>query len=253
MNDEFLYEYLEEKYHQYHNALFVEEDPIQIPHEFSGKEDREISGFLTATISWGKRNLIIRSAKNLMERMDNAPYDFVVNATESDLKTLDGFVHRTFQPEDLKFFVNALHDIYTQSGGLEGAFSKGTCTRDRIENFRNLFLATPHAERSKKHVSSPLKGSSAKRINMFLRWMVREDSGGVDFGLWKKIPTADLMIPLDVHTGTVARKLGLLQRKANDWKALEELMLQLHSYDPMDPAKYDFALFGIGVSGELKD
>jgi uncharacterized protein (TIGR02757 family) len=247
-----LKEYLDSKYQQYNTSAFIQDDPIQIPHRFTQKEDIEISGFLAATLAWGNRKMIINSLNRLMERMDNSPYDFVQHASHNELSALNGFVHRTFNDVDCTLFIKSLNNLYTKHSGLEGAFATGKSALERIEHFRQLFLSYPHEKRSEKHVSSPAKGSAAKRLNMFLRWMVRQDEFGVDFGLWKSIPTQSLMIPLDVHTGNVARALGLIKRKQNDWKALEELMTTLRVFDPMDPAKYDFALFGIGVSGDLK-
>lgn len=238
---------LEEKYLLYANADFIDTDPIQIPRQFSKKEDVEIAGFLAATIAWGQRVSIIKNAKRLVELMDHAPHDFVLNHQPSDRKRFKGFVHRTFSEVDAMYFMEALQHIYQHKNGLESCFAQGKNAQERIANFHHTFFEIDHLTRTKKHVSNPAKGSSAKRLNMYLRWMVRPAKEGVDFGIWTKIPTSELMLPLDVHTGNVARKLGLLTRKQDDWKAVEELTAQLSTFDPSDPVKYDYALFGIGA------
>lgn len=240
-------ELLEEKVSQYNQPKFIESDPIQVPHLYSNKEDIEIAGFLTATISWGNRKMIIKNATSLMHLMGNSPYDFVMNSNINE--TLD-FVHRTFNPIDLQYFIKGLRHIYTNHKGLEGVFNryaKPDSLQSSIHYFKQLFFEPDHPQRTLKHVSDPYKGSAAKRINMFLRWMVRDDKTGVDFGIWKGISPAALSCPLDVHSGNVARKLGLLSRKQNDAKALQELDTSLRKMDPDDPVKYDFALFGLGV------
>jgi len=250
MKFEELKEFLDEKVIQYNNPRFIESDPIQIPHQFSLKEDIEISGFLTATIAWGNRKMIIRNANRMMELMGSSPYDFVMNHKEHHLEEFEGFVHRTFNEIDFTFFVKSLKNIYTNYGGLESIFSQfsGDKTYKRtIHQFKKTFFEIGHQQRTTKHVSDPMKGSASKRINMFLRWMVRNDNCGVDFGIWKHTPMSKLSCPLDVHSGNVARKLGLLTRKQNDWKALEELDSSLRKIDSNDPVKYDFALFGLGV------
>jgi len=249
--DQEVVDFLNLKADQYNQEFFIESDPISIPHLFSKKEDIEIIGWIVATIAWGNRRSIITSGHNLVEIMGNSPYDYVMNASEKDFKDLS-FVHRTFNVGDLKFFLQSLRSLYEDHDGLEGAFSVGDNAHDRICQFRELFLQLPHEKRLEKHVSSPAKGSSCKRINMYLRWMVRKDKRGVDFGIWDKISMAELYVPLDVHVGKVARELGLLKRKSDDWKALEELMDVLRELDPEDPCKYDFALFGIGVNNDLK-
>ena len=240
-------ELLEEKVLQYNNPKFIDSDPIQIPHAYQLKEDIEIAGFLTATISWGNRKMIINNARQLMNLMGNSPYDFVMNAKPE--KNFD-FVHRTFNSIDLQYFIKGLRHIYTNHGGLEtvfSAYSEVDNIQSNIHHFKKLFFEIDHPERTTKHISNPHKGSAAKRINMFLRWMVRQDKAGVDFGLWKRISPGVLSCPLDVHSGNVARKLGLLTRKQNDAKALIELDTALRQMDPHDPVKYDFALFGLGV------
>jgi uncharacterized protein (TIGR02757 family) len=245
-----LKDFLEEKVVQYNHPRFIESDPISIPHLFNSKEDREISGFLAATISWGNRKSIIQNALKLLTWMDNAPYDFVINHTEADLTKIEGVIHRTFNADDLRLFIKSLQNIYVNHGGLESVFAshiKDQSTQPAISSFRKIFFSIPHLLRTTKHVSDPSNGSSAKRINMYLRWMVRNDRKGVDFGIWQSIPPAFLSCPLDIHSGNVARKLGLLSRKQNDSKAVKELDTNLRLLDPIDPTKYDFALFGLGV------
>ena len=245
-----LKEFLDAKVEQYNHPKFLESDPIQIPHRFSRKEDIEISAFLTATIAWGNRKSIINNANRMMQLMDNAPHDFILNHKQSDLERFSGFVHRTFNQTDLCYFVESLKNIYLKHNGLENVFAEGiseNSVQPAISNFKQTFFELPHQTRTTKHVSDPLKGSAAKRINMFLRWMVRDNSTGVDFGLWKSISTAALSCPLDVHSGNVGRKLKLLKRKQNDAKALAELDSSLRKLDSNDPVKYDFALFGLGV------
>ena len=245
-----LKEFLDIKVIQYNNPEFITTDPIQIPHAFTKKEDIEIAAFLTATIAWGNRKSIITNASRMMELMDHTPHDFILYHSDDDLDRFQGFVHRTFNETDLSFFVKSLQNIYTHHNGLEAVFAKYTATdnlQTAISKFKAVFFEISHPKRTTKHVSDPLKGSAAKRINMFLRWMVRDAATGVDFGIWKTIPTALLSCPLDVHSGNVARKLGLLKRKQNDAKALAELDKSLRKLDANDPAKYDFALFGLGV------
>ena len=244
-------QFLEEKVKFYNRAEFIRDDPIQVPHQFKGQENIEIAAFLTATIAWGRRDIITRNAFDLMSRMDHDPYDFLMNMKKNDLKVFNGFRHRTFNEEDCRFFILSLHDIYKNRHGmyrvfLEG-YNEGGSIKHAIHGFRKIFFGTPHAPRIEKHLANPFSGSAAKRLNMFLRWMVRRDAKGVDFGIWDRISPADLYLPLDVHTGNVARKLGLLNRNQNDWKAVEELTGVLRGFDPSDPVKYDFALFGLGI------
>jgi uncharacterized protein (TIGR02757 family) len=245
-----LKQFLDAKVKQYNRIEFIESDPIQVPHLFSKKEDIEISAFLTATIAWGNRKSIIQNAKRLMQRMDNAPYDFICSHQNNDLKVFEGFVHRTFNAHDAVQFIKSLKHIYTTYGGMESVFSKyaeKTTLQNAIHHFKNHFFEIEHLKRTEKHISDPLKNSAAKRINMFLRWMVRPSNSGVDFGIWKGLKTAQLSCPLDVHSGNVARKLGLLKRHQNDAKAVKELDKNLRKFDQTDPVKYDFALFGLGV------
>ncbi|WP_111707806.1 TIGR02757 family protein [Lutibacter citreus] len=245
-----LKEFLNEKVLEYNNPKFIESDPVQIPHKFSLKEDIEISAFLTATIAWGNRKMIIKNAEKMIELMGNSPYDFVMNHKEHHFDSFNGFVHRTFNAQDFQYFITALQHIYKNHKGLENVFSTHsttTSTQPAIHQLKKVFFEIPHLERTKKHISDPLKGSAAKRINMFLRWMVRKDNAGVDFGIWNNLSPTQLSCPLDVHSGNVARKLGLLTRKQNDAKALAELDKNLRILDKSDPVKYDFALFGLGV------
>lgn len=242
--------FLEEKASFYNHPKFIESDPIQIPRNFQHKEDIEISAFLTASFAWGTRKSIITNGEALMKRMGNSPYDFVLSFSQKDIKHFEGFVHRTFNELDLLYFVEALQHIYKNYQGLEHVFTyhQGkSSTSESIIAFRELFFSLPHLQRTQKHVSNPLKNSACKRLHMFLRWMVRDDNNGVDFGLWKGISPAKLSCPLDVHSGRVARKLKLLKRTQNDGKALIELDQSLRKIDPSDPVKFDFALFGLGV------
>ncbi|RPE00932.1 TIGR02757 family protein [Aureibaculum marinum] len=250
MTPEALKEFLDIKVETYNNPKFIESDPIQIPHRYSTKEDIEIAGFLTATIAWGNRKMIINNANKMMELLDNSPYDFIINHKKKELKPLENFVHRTFNGSDFTYFIIALQHIYKNYGGLESIFLnhiKNNSTQNAIHHLKKVFFELNHLPRTQKHISDPLKGSAAKRINMFLRWMVRDDNAGVDFGIWKSISSAVLSCPLDVHSGNVARKLELLTRKQNDAKALAELDTNLRKLDSKDPVKYDFALFGLGV------
>ncbi|TMU56348.1 TIGR02757 family protein [Flagellimonas algicola] len=245
-----LKEFLDAKVEQYNHPSFLEDDPLQIPHRFTNKEDIEISGFLTATIAWGNRKSIIKNASSLMELMGQSPYAFVCNHSEVELEHLGSFVHRTFNALDLNYFIKSLQNIYTKHGGLEAVFTQfqqKETLQPAISEFKKVFFELPHQQRTTKHVSDPAKGSAAKRINMFLRWMVRDNDTGVDFGLWKHLKPSQLSCPLDVHSGNVARKLKLLKRKQNDAKALAELDSNLRKLDASDPVKYDFALFGLGV------
>ncbi len=245
-----LKDFLDEKVMLYNHPKFIESDPIQIPHQFSKKEDIEIAAFLSATIAWGNRKSIIKNANMMMELLDHSPFEFITQHEETDLERLEPFVHRTFNGNDFMQFIKSLKYIYQTHHGLEAVFSshsdKGSL-QNSIHHFKKVFFEIPHLERTQKHVSDPLKNSAAKRINMFLRWMVRNDNTGVDFGIWQSLSPSQLSCPLDVHSGNVARKLGLLKRKQNDGKALAELDKALRKLDANDPVKYDFALFGLGV------
>ncbi|MDT0685599.1 TIGR02757 family protein [Autumnicola psychrophila] len=246
--------FLDFKAEQYNTPEFIATDPVQIPHQFSKQEDIEIAGFLTATIAWGNRKSILNNANRLMDLLERSPHDFVINHSEDDLKKMANFVHRTFNGLDLEYFIKALQNIYLRHSGIEKIFSKYAETdnlQPAIHHFKKIFFELPHLSRTEKHVSDPLKNSAAKRINMYLRWMVRKDNCGVDFGLWDTLKPSQLSCPLDVHSGNVARKLNLLKRKQNDAKALQELDTVLRTLDPNDPVKYDFALFGLGVFEKL--
>ncbi|MFV0247976.1 MAG: TIGR02757 family protein [Tenacibaculum sp.] len=245
-----LKDFLNQKVIQYNKPDFIETDPIKIPHQFHLKQDIEIAGFLSATIAWGNRKIIINNAQRMMNLMGNSPCDFVLNHSEKNLAALNSFVHRTFNAQDFVFFIKALQNIYQKHCGLEAVLKPENKTdnyQNAIHNFKNLFFEIPHPSRTLKHISDPIKNSASKRINMFLRWMVRKDKAGVDFGIWKTHYPKNLHCPLDVHSAKVARKLGVLSRKQNDWKALRELDSTLRSFDSEDPAKYDFALFGLGI------
>jgi uncharacterized protein (TIGR02757 family) len=249
MEQQELAAFLNYKADQYESLEFIGTDPIQIPHRFSKKEDIEIAGFLTATIAWGNRKSIITNANKLMRCMDDSPHEFVLNHSQKELEPLASFVHRTFNGIDTAYFIKALRHLYAEENGLEGLFEtpKQGNLQETISAAKQVFFSLDHPERTTKHFPDPVKGSAAKRINMYLRWMVRPADKGVDFGLWQSLEPAQLSCPLDVHSGNVARKLGLLKRKQNDAKALAELDNTLRRLDPKDPVKYDFALFGLGV------
>ncbi len=251
MNDSFLRDFLEEKYVQYNRKDFILSDPLQVPHMFDEPSDIEISAFLTATIAWGQRSTIIKKAKLLMQMMEYRPTDFILNAGKAEYNYLSGFQHRTFNGTDSVYFISALKNIYLNHGGLKGLFENhylGTGSlKKTIIRFREVFTGQSIPLRTNKHIADIEKNAAAKRLNLFTRWMVRKDNSGVDFGLWDKIHASALFIPLDIHTGRVARKLGLLRRKQNDWLAVEQLTSRLREFDLGDPVKYDFALFGLGM------
>lgn len=245
--------FLDQAVAQFNTPGFIDSDPILIPHRYTLLQDREIMGFWAATLAWGQRKTIIQSANRLAELMDHAPYDFMVNHTEEDRARFMDFKHRTFQSLDTLWFLEYLQRYYRQHHSLETAFARHLQTADTtVENallgFHDDFFADPDApSRTRKHVATPARGSTCKRLNMFLRWMVRKDDAGVDFGVWRNIKPAQLLMPLDVHVERVARRLGLLQREQTDWKAVLELTENLRAFDAEDPVKYDFALFGLGV------
>jgi uncharacterized protein (TIGR02757 family) len=245
-----LKDFLEAKVIQYNTIGFIETDPISLPHRYTLKEDIEVAGFLVASIAWGNRKMILTSGHRMMEMMSDSPYDFIMNHEDYHLDKLAGFVHRTFNSVDFIHFIKALQHIYIHKQGLEGVFDlyqTNESLQPAIHQLYKVFFETPHCQRTVKHISDPFKGSAAKKINMFLRWMIRKDNTGVDFGLWSSISPSKLSCPLDVHSGNVARILGLLTRKQNDARALLELDANLRLLDPKDPVKYDFALFGLGV------
>jgi len=244
--------FLEKQYSLYNKPEFIVLDPISIPHRFTKKEDIEIAGFLAATLSWGQRKTILSKSLQLMELMENQPYAFLIQSDEKEFHRFADFKHRTFNGDDCIGIFHALKAIYLNHGGLERIFSEGFNKGgafSAIENLSQTLFSYPHLRRTEKHIAKPSKGSAAKRVNMFLRWMVRKDSYGVDFGIWKDISPSQLICPLDLHSGRIARQLGILKRTTDDWKAAVELTENLKLYDPNDPVKYDFALFGTGVNG----
>lgn len=255
MNNEEIKQLLDEKYLEYCNSdFFVHTDPIQIPKLFEEKEDIEIAGFMAASLAWGQRPTIINKCKELMRLMDFAPYDFIMNAGDSNFERFSHFKHRTFNGYDCCYFLRSLANIYRHEGGLETVFTKAWQQhRDMFAVLRcwyAAFTALPAEPRVLRHIACVDKGSAAKRVNMFVRWMVRKDHSGIDFGLWKNIPASGLLIPLDLHTGNVSRQLGLLTRNQNDARAVAELTARLREFDPHDPIRYDFALFGLGAFRE---
>lgn len=245
--------FLDQKVSAYNQQSFIELDPISIPHMFSKKQNIEIAGFFAATLAWGQRKTIINKCLELMLMMDNEPHDFMLHHCESDLKPFLGFKHRTFNDLDTLYFIEFFSWYYKEHESLEDAFSIGWTPEvdivgNCLANFHDYFFQLPHAPyRTRKHVATPKRNSACKRLNMFLRWMVREDVQGVDFGIWKAIKPYQLVCPCDLHVDRVARKLGLITRKQTDWQTALELTGRLREFDPQDPVKYDFALFGLGV------
>ena len=252
-----LRDFLNEKVDTYNEPSFIENDPITIPHQFSKLQDIEIMGFWSSMLAWGQRKTIINKSNELIQLMDGAPHDFIINHEEKDRERFLAFKHRTFQVIDTLYFLEFFQDFYKKNDSLEIAFSQFLSPKDEhvgnaLEGFHELFFALPNApKRTRKHVATPIRKSTCKRLNMFLRWMVRQDDKGVDFGTWKTISPAQLLMPLDVHVDKVARKLHLLDRKQTDWRTVLELTEKLRKFDKKDPVKYDFALFGLGVLGVL--
>lgn len=248
-----LVEFLNRKVAEYDQQAFIPDDPVCIPHQFSKPADIEIAGLFAAVFAWGNRTTIISKSRELMALMDNAPHDFVLNHSESDLRALLGFKHRTFNATDLLYFIDFLQRHYRRFDTLEPAFTRGLGERDRdttgvLNGFYSYFFEGEEVpERTRKHIAAPFKNSTCKRLSMYLRWMVRQDPHGVDFGLWKGIRPAQLVIPIDLHVARVARRFGMLQRETIDWQAALELTRALRRLDPADPVKYDFALFALGV------
>ena len=244
-----LIDFLNSKVEEYNKPAFIKDDPISIPHLFSKKQDIEIAGLFASIFSWGNRTTIINKSKELVQRMDNSPYAFIKDHSSTDLKNLKSFKHRTFNEDDLYYFIEILHQHYSKHNSLETAFfpTKNLNAEEGLIHFRNYFFSLEHLKRTEKHISSPLQKSTCKRLNMFLRWMVRNDSKGVDFGLWGNISPAHLICPIDVHVARVAKKIGLLKRKQVDWLAATELTEALRRLDKNDPVKYDFALFNLGA------
>lgn len=244
---------LDEKHDFYNHPDFIEDDPISVPHQFTKKQDVEIMGLFAAVFAWGQRKTILAKCQQLIQLMDGSPYEFVYHHQETDLKRMLNFKHRTFHPTDLLYFLRFFQHFYHQNESLEEAFmhppSGGQPLIEAgLTGFRHLFFSLEDfPERTKKHIASPEKHSTCKRLNMFLRWMVRKDERGVDFGIWERLQPSDLFCPFDVHVERVARSLGLVTRKTRDWKAVSELTENLRQCDPDDPVKYDFALYGMGV------
>lgn len=247
MNTNELKSRLDAAYHTMDASAFIENDPISIPHRFSEKKDIETAGFLTALLSFGRRDMIIRSANKMIQLMDNQPYQFITEFEDHDLKLFDRFVYRTINAEDMKFFIRGLRMVYEKYDNLELAFLNEASLTHGISNFRSTMLLATHDLKSEKHISNPAKNSACKRIFMFLRWMVRKDEHGIDFGIWNRISASDLIIPLDVHTGNSSRALGLTKRKSNDLKTALEITEALKRLDPKDPVKYDYSLFNLDL------
>lgn len=253
MKAESLKDFLNKKVDAYNQPFFIDTDPICIPHSFTKKQDIEIAGFFAAIFAWGNRTSIINKSKDLMQLMDNAPHDFCLNHSDKDLIKLFPFKHRTFNITDLLYFVSFFNQHYKQHQSLETAFSQWMNKGDsNVENalngfYRYFFSLPDMPKRTLKHIASPKKKSACKRINMYLRWMVRNDTAGVDFGIWKNISPSQLVVPLDLHVARVARHFKLLQRKTTDWEAALELTANLKKLNAADPCRYDFALFGLGV------
>lgn len=245
-----LKEFLDEKVDQFNQPGFIENDPVLIPHRFKQKQDIEIAGLFAATLAWGQRKTIIRKCSELMGMMGNEPHRFILHHTDSDLKALSEFKHRTFNYVDLLYFIMSLKHYYKENDSLESAFythRNDETVEQGLVKFYNKFFELDHLTRTRKHIPTPERKSTCKRLVMYLRWMVRQDNKGVDFGIWKKISPAQLVCPCDVHVDRVARKLKLIKRKQTDWQTALELTRNLRKFDPSDPVKYDFALFGLGI------
>lgn len=256
--DKKLRDFLDAKVDLYNQPSFIKDDPISIPHRFTKKADIEIAGLFAALFAWGNRTTIINKSGELMERMDNAPHDFILHHQEKDLASVIGFKHRTFNDTDLLYFIEFLKQHYSSSPSLETAFANSlnvgdATTEHALNGFYSYFFSLEDVPyRTRKHIASPEKNSSCKRLNMYLRWMVRNDKNGVDFGIWKKIKPSQLVCPIDVHVARVASRIGLLDRKQVDWQAAIDLTSVLKTFDAADPAKYDFALFGMGAAYKME-
>ncbi|MDR1553839.1 MAG: TIGR02757 family protein [Prevotellaceae bacterium] len=252
MEKDALKDLLETLHDKYNNADFIENDPVSIPHNFGTKENIEISGFFASTVAWGNRKAIVKSAMQMMSYMDNQPYDFITTASENEIQQLSTYVYRTFNGQDFMYFVRALRQFCMKFESLgkffEQEFINSQDIRIVLSRFRSHFFEIQHDKHCEKHLSSIDRGAACKRLNMYLRWMVRSDRRGVDFGLWKNIPMSALYLPLDVHSGNMGRAFGLLARKQNDWKAVEEITQNLRKFDAADPVRFDFALFGAGIN-----
>jgi len=251
-------EILEKAYLRHHNAAFIPEDPLQIPHQFTKLQDIEIMAFFSSILAWGQRKTIINNCKKLVLLFDNEPYNFILNHKEEDLKRFLDFKHRTFNATDLLYFIAFLKHHYQNNESLESAFTMHLSPKDEtVENaligFHNYFTSLEFFPiRTRKHIATPARNSACKRLNMFLRWMVRQDDKNIDFGLWKNIKTSQLLCPLDVHVERQARALGLITRKQSDFKTVLELTANLKKIDQNDPVRFDFALFGMGIEQKLK-
>lgn len=256
LSREELHELLEQLHDRYNRPEFIENDPISVPHSFSTRDDREVAGLFASTIAWGNRKAIVKSAHRMMQYMDNAPSDFVRNASKRELALLGSYVHRTFNGQDFQDFVRGTRGLFERFGGIgrfvEDRYEATGSMAQVLSDFRREFFACDHNPHSEKHLSSIDKGAACKRLNMYFRWFVRRDERGVDFGEWRKVPMSALYLPLDVHTGNMGRALGLLRRKQSDWKATEEITASLRDFDADDPTRYDFSLFGAGIDGFLK-
>jgi uncharacterized protein (TIGR02757 family) len=253
-----LYELLEAKADLFNRPSFIENDPICIPHAYQKKQDIEISGLLAAVLAWGQRKTIINKCREFFAMMDHAPHDFILHHSEDELKPFENFRHRTFNGTDALYFIEYLHHFYQQHDSLEVAFADGLTpgdedTRSALVHFHRTFFSLPFApQRTRKHIATPERNSACKRLNMYLRWMVRHDNRGVDFGLWNRISPAQLVCPCDLHVDRVARRLGLISRKQTDWQTATELTANLRQFDPQDPVRYDFALFGLGIEERMR-
>lgn len=255
LTDSELKNFLDKKTAKFNTVSFIKNDPISIPHQFSDTKDIEIMGFLAATLAWGQRKTIISKSNDLIARMEGKPYDFVMNHSDEDLKRLEGFKHRTFNDTDLLYFIDFFKRHYSENDSLECAFipkSGFESVESSLIHFEKEFFNHENApKRSKKHVATPARKSTCKRLNMFLRWMVRKDNKGVDFGIWNKIPMSELICPIDLHVERTARKLMLITRKPVDWLTAIELTENLRKLDETDPVKYDFALFGLSIGEDI--
>lgn len=253
-----LYELLEEKADAFNHPAFIENDPICIPHSYRKKQDIEITGLLAAVLAWGQRKTIINKCREFFAMMDDAPHDFILHHQEDDLRPFENFRHRTFNGTDALYFIAFLHHFYQQHDSLEAAFTAGltpeaTDTEGALVHFHRTFFSLPDfPQRTRKHIATPERKSACKRLNMYLRWMVRHDDRGVDFGLWRNIAPHQLICPCDLHVDRVARRLGLIQRKPTDWQTAVELTENLRQFDPEDPVRYDFALFGLGIEERMR-
>lgn len=253
-----LFELLESKAEEFNRPAFIENDPICIPHAYQKQQDIEISGLIAAVLAWGQRKTIIRKCQEFCMLMDHAPHDFILHHQEQDLKPFLDFKHRTFNATDALYFIEFLHHYYQQHDSLEQAFAKAIHPNDvdtekGLIHFHQLFFNLPdYPSRTRKHIATPARNSACKRLNMYLRWMVRQDDKGVDFGLWHKIKPSQLICPCDLHVDRVARQLGLIRRKQTDWLTAQELTQNLRHFDPQDPVRYDFALFGLGIEERMK-